>query len=464
MHVHHVQPVVEVFAKSALGEARLEVAVRRGDEATVDGDRLDAADPFELLLLQCAEQLHLHADRNLRDLIQEQRATMRKLEAPGLARHRAGERASLVSEELAFEQVRRDGGTVDADERPVLAGVILMQSPGDQFFARPAFAGDQDRAGCACNLFDHVVDAVHRLRLPDDSVAAALAWVSAHVLLGKLAGPRCLADDRSELRLIERLGHVVERAQLQRLDRGVDRPVRGDHDHWHVGKTLADGLEHLHPIELRHAQVGDQNIDVMLCHGLEHGLPVGDTVDFVSVVQQLRLQDAPQVVLVIGNENLFGFTHSPECSADWSGVQIHQTGSARGAETLLGGPDYGGPLLTRPLVIEHGCCLRPRQPLESTHQVFGGQLVVVAQWDLALLRRDVGRLGLGCCFGRGRLRGLIESLVDSTLRPLEQTPSRPENGRFDGAGLERLARAHGLSLGELQALLERRDVGIAGLE
>jgi len=61
---------------------------------------------------------------------------------------------------------------------------------------------------------------------------------------------------------------------------------------------------------------------VMLRHGLQHSLTVGDAVDLVSVTLQLRLQDAAQIVLVIGNENLFVFAHGPECSAACSAVQM----------------------------------------------------------------------------------------------------------------------------------------------
>ena len=50
--------------------------------------------------------------------------------------------------------------------------------------------------------------------------------------------------------------------------------------------------------------------------------PVSDAVHLISVVLQLSFQDAAQVVLVIGNENLFVFAHGPECSAAWSAVQM----------------------------------------------------------------------------------------------------------------------------------------------
>ena len=47
-----VQPVEQVLAERAGGNRVLEVRVGRGDQAHVDLDRLDAADPLELALLE----------------------------------------------------------------------------------------------------------------------------------------------------------------------------------------------------------------------------------------------------------------------------------------------------------------------------------------------------------------------------------------------------------------------------
>ena len=82
---HDVEPVEEVLAERALRDELLQIAVRRRDEAHVDADRLDAADALELALLQRAEELHLHLDGDLADLVEEERAAVRELEAPRLA-------------------------------------------------------------------------------------------------------------------------------------------------------------------------------------------------------------------------------------------------------------------------------------------------------------------------------------------------------------------------------------------
>src|SRR5437016_3313637 len=99
----HVQPVVEIVPEPLLLHHPKEVAVRRGDEADVDLDRLRTADPLELLLLQDAQQLRLELERDLADLVEEQRAAVGHLEAADLLGDGAGEGAPLVPEELALE-------------------------------------------------------------------------------------------------------------------------------------------------------------------------------------------------------------------------------------------------------------------------------------------------------------------------------------------------------------------------
>ena len=104
----HRQPEEQVLAELPLGHPLLEVAVGRGDDADVDVQRLGAADPLETPLLERAQDLRLQRQRQLADLVEEQRAAMRQLEPAGLARRRAGERALLVAEQLGLEQRSRE--------------------------------------------------------------------------------------------------------------------------------------------------------------------------------------------------------------------------------------------------------------------------------------------------------------------------------------------------------------------
>ena len=73
-----------------------------------------AANALQLAFLQHAQQLRLHRQRHVADLVEEQRPAVRLLELAEMTRGRAGERALLVPEQLATRSAPRDGGAVHA--------------------------------------------------------------------------------------------------------------------------------------------------------------------------------------------------------------------------------------------------------------------------------------------------------------------------------------------------------------
>src|SRR5262249_44251159 len=121
LHADDVQPVEEVLAEAALAHRALEVAVRGGDHARVDGHFAVTAEPRELAALQDLQELRLQARVHLGDLVEEDRAAVRDLELAELALLRAGERALLVAEQLALEQLLRQRRTVHFHERAARA-------------------------------------------------------------------------------------------------------------------------------------------------------------------------------------------------------------------------------------------------------------------------------------------------------------------------------------------------------
>ena len=80
-----------------------------------------AADALEDALLQHAQQLHLHGQAHVADLVEEQRAALGDLEAALARGDGAGERALLVTEQLALEQLGGNGAAVDGDEGTLTA-------------------------------------------------------------------------------------------------------------------------------------------------------------------------------------------------------------------------------------------------------------------------------------------------------------------------------------------------------
>src|SRR5205085_6944376 len=77
----------------------------------------------------------LRAHRQRVDPVEVERAARRGLQEARLLRDRAGERAALVPEELALEELVGHRREVDAHERPFRAARALVEEPGEAVLA-----------------------------------------------------------------------------------------------------------------------------------------------------------------------------------------------------------------------------------------------------------------------------------------------------------------------------------------
>ena len=113
----HLQAIEEVLAKAALADFVEQLLVGGGDDAHVGLEGPIGADRAELPLLQHAQQLDLQRRAHLGDFVEEDRPAARHLEHSMASADRAGERPSLVAEQLGLEQLCRNGTAVERDER-----------------------------------------------------------------------------------------------------------------------------------------------------------------------------------------------------------------------------------------------------------------------------------------------------------------------------------------------------------
>jgi hypothetical protein len=135
-------------------------------------DRLGAADALDLALLQHAQDLGLRRERHVADFVEEDRAAVAEFELAQPLHRRAGERPPFVAEEFALDQIVRDRGAVDRDERFARAGAGLMDRAGEDFLARSRFAVDKYSYFRWCNQADLIEDALHVAGLADHAVQA----------------------------------------------------------------------------------------------------------------------------------------------------------------------------------------------------------------------------------------------------------------------------------------------------
>ncbi len=77
----NIQPVKKILAECACGHGGFQIAVRRGQDAHIHGNRLATADPFNFPLLKYSQERNLNLSRKVADLIQENRSTLSQLES-----------------------------------------------------------------------------------------------------------------------------------------------------------------------------------------------------------------------------------------------------------------------------------------------------------------------------------------------------------------------------------------------
>ena len=219
------EPVVEVGAEAARGDLGVQVAVRRGDDAHVDAQAARAADALELALLQHAQQLRLRLERQLADLVEEQRAAVGELEAAAALLDRAGEGALLVAEELALEQLARQRGAVELDERALAARALLVDRARDELLAGAGLALDQHgavrRARPARSARARAAAPATRRSVASRSerISSTSSWMRRlrPAMRLDLAPQRDVGADACEQLLgLERLRHVVHRTFAER--------------------------------------------------------------------------------------------------------------------------------------------------------------------------------------------------------------------------------------------------------
>src|SRR5256885_11474462 len=91
--------------------------VGRRQNAYVDRPRFRPSDPADLLVLQHTQQLGLQAERQVADLVEEQRAAVRHLEQPGLGSMSVRKGPAPVTQQPGLDEVLGEARAVHAHYR-----------------------------------------------------------------------------------------------------------------------------------------------------------------------------------------------------------------------------------------------------------------------------------------------------------------------------------------------------------
>ena len=186
LDVHDVEAVVEVLAEAALADVGREVAVGRGDEPHVDGDRSrcrrrarTSAPAGRASSFTCvASGISPISSRNSVPPWACSKRPMRRLSAPVNAPFSWPKSSLSSSDSASAAQCSATNGTFGAR---ALAGGWR----GELALAGAALAGDEHRRACGGDLPRDAVDLLHRRARADEplqALAVALAKLPAQVL------------------------------------------------------------------------------------------------------------------------------------------------------------------------------------------------------------------------------------------------------------------------------------------
>src|SRR5437660_10335231 len=103
MNFDRVQPEEQILTEPARGRFLVQVRVRGRNDARVRAPGPGRSDGFEFAGLQYAKQLRLLAKRDIGDLIEKKRASIRKIEASDAVGLRISECALHVPKHLTLE-------------------------------------------------------------------------------------------------------------------------------------------------------------------------------------------------------------------------------------------------------------------------------------------------------------------------------------------------------------------------
>ena len=182
-----------------------------------------------------------------------------------------------------------------------------MNRARDQLLAGAALAAQQNGGVVGDDAPDQLVDFLHRGAAADYLAADELAidFVLEAVEIGGLRADFDRALDRGgdQVEIGERLGQVVVRAALHRLDRVVHRARGGDHDDERADAFAVRGGQHVETAVARHDDVEQGDVEAIAAQGGERRGAVDCLFDAMAVGFEPMPQDEADGGIVVGDQD-----------------------------------------------------------------------------------------------------------------------------------------------------------------
>ncbi len=238
-----------------------------------------AADRKYFLMFQDAQQLCLNTERNVGELIQEDRSAGGKFQQPRFGLRSPGECAFLVPKEFTFDEVGIERGHVNRQKRLISSVTMPMQGPRHEFFSGARFAGDEHTGIVRRDQRDPFEYGLHRRAASDD---VGIFFGCANVVCGGSWPFDGAGDGIESLRQIERFGQIFKRPALHRAHGRGEVAMSSDDNDGRIVRQLAQFAEGREAIHTGEPNVEDDGIGVMFGSEIKGRFRRGRDVDTVA--------------------------------------------------------------------------------------------------------------------------------------------------------------------------------------
>ena len=255
----------------ASGEACLDRLARGPADVIILDIWLPGMDGLATLArLQGAYELDLDRRLDLADLVEEERAAVSQLELPSPVRDGAGERALDVAEQLAFDQLLWNRGTVHLHEWAVTPAAHRMDRACDQLLARAVLPVDEHAPVGGRGHRDLLPELRHQVALTHHGEPLVHRGAQRAVFRLQLALAQRVTNDEHGLIQRQRLLDEVEGPHLDRADRRFDVAVARDHDDFGLRRGLFDTAEQFDAVDIGHPDVEQHQARALLGDEVHH--------------------------------------------------------------------------------------------------------------------------------------------------------------------------------------------------
>ena len=312
-----VDAVEQVLAEIVPGGKFVDGRIRGAHEPDVDGDGLVGAQTEHRALFEYGEQFRLKRQREVADLIQEERPARRRFKPPRTVFPGVCKGAFFVPEELAFEEGLGDGAEVDVDEDLVRAAGVSMNGARHRVLSRSVVAQDEDVGVGGGDLPYGFEDVAHDRRDGHDAGKLPVQ-VGVELLLpraepgdveARLAESGRRGQRGEQFLVLPGVEDKVRGALPDGLHGGIDVAERRDEDD-HGGRIdIENAPQPVEPFSARRGVLGEVHIQQdhvvgVILQQFGNAFGIGFGVHAPGVLLEKELRGQKHVVVVVDDEDV----------------------------------------------------------------------------------------------------------------------------------------------------------------